>query len=459
MAASTIATSTAMPPSNPPRPSSPFFRLPRELRDTIYHHVFQHHRFLPASLTPQLNMHLRYPIAAPLSPTHSVFDGSDRRPHPWMLASKIVFHEALAQFVRRAEWSCYFGRGLRHRPHITPLVSLGRALEASRARPRRLELYVDLAYHSNVLDLAAWMRDVCWDDLTLVVDAMRDAHGGWEVVRFVVQSWRLDCPRDVHGNGKVESTFGFVREMFESVEVGRWELGITNLSRDRADVWVLLEWLGEEGGLVLRAHDRKKRVKRPDPKPEDDLLKLLPEGWVREREKCGDEYCGECYPVDVESGLSTDFPMKKTIGRKIGGSESNTAILAPRSITDNPHGTKSIMPLAWNRKRRKAVYGSAGSCHTISIKYRNPPTDKHSTASTIAFRFLSAQAAKKRLSRYSVEKILSMTWKTLLRWRINVPTKCLYILGALDPLDGDKLNAAADGLSGELNKLSGDVKG
>jgi len=75
----------------------------------------------------------------------------------------------------------------------------------------------------------------------------------------------------------------------------------------RYHYWVLFEWDEGEERLRLVVHKRRVRVKRPDPPPEQDLERLLPEGWVLKMETCGREECDGCYPAERETWRTFDI--------------------------------------------------------------------------------------------------------------------------------------------------------
>jgi hypothetical protein len=103
------------PPSHPlvyQTQDSPFFNLPREVRDLIYHHYWTEHACLSASRVSDTNPSCMRPH---YEGRNAQDDPKIRKPSfRWqsyrmccpslLLVSKQVIHEALEQYVRRAEW-------------------------------------------------------------------------------------------------------------------------------------------------------------------------------------------------------------------------------------------------------------------------------------------------------------------------------------------------------------------
>ncbi|KAF2825099.1 hypothetical protein CC86DRAFT_370890 [Ophiobolus disseminans] len=307
-----------MPASNQPtqQQPSPFFALPLELRETIYHHVFLTHRFIqhpfppqPPSSTPiptypipntMRDMHLRYRLPDTTSPAYSTFSdyATDQS---WLLTSKTVMLEALAQFVRNAEWSATALHILVHedttrvkyRPkrHWTTRLPIDATLISC------MDLYVEnLAYWESPAVL--WGTD-SRADVAILARALRESKIELSRLRCVGHSY------DFHGGsgmgevcrGQTGNMFRNLRLAFADVHISSREFGIINMPR--TNLWVLFKWVEGKGKLVT--YKRRLRVKAPDPPPERDLANLLPEGWVLKREVCGREECDGCYPAERET--------------------------------------------------------------------------------------------------------------------------------------------------------------
>ncbi|KAF2877548.1 hypothetical protein BDV95DRAFT_601929 [Massariosphaeria phaeospora] len=91
-----------------PGPSSPvtFFDLPREIRDSIYHHYWRTYPCIRTSFHGMLT-DLRYEGYHSMTISRKRFGYPERMqgPYPtWLLANKVLFSEALSQFSRKAEW-------------------------------------------------------------------------------------------------------------------------------------------------------------------------------------------------------------------------------------------------------------------------------------------------------------------------------------------------------------------
>ncbi|KAL5424348.1 hypothetical protein PMIN04_003271 [Paraphaeosphaeria minitans] len=138
------------------------------------------------------------------------------------------------------------------------------------------------------------------EQLKELSEFMRAAHMQLDTLRFIGNSYQL------RGAGKrkikpsiwtsgSEQTGDIMRQLmsfFDRIKVHRWELGIVDMPNWNS--WVLFEWVGSEGLRIMRNEGRQKP---PDPKPEEDLVNLLPPGWVLEIPTCGDEDCDDCNPL------------------------------------------------------------------------------------------------------------------------------------------------------------------
>jgi hypothetical protein len=225
-----------------PRTPFPFFRLSRELRDTIYHHLclstpyitqrfgtqriyltlFYHPRSLPTILN--------VPVASP-----------SRQPPTWLLANKTILNEGRAQFMRHAAWYYY---GLLLQWH-----DWTRILNIDLERVTHMQMYVE--------NLANWetpARQQGTDDrerMQRVAGVMRSEKLRFESVRLVGHSYVLQQGEWTCG-GQAENMVRNLMAVFCGVEVGRWEFGIREPYNK--EVWVLFDWVGGDGEerLVVR---------------------------------------------------------------------------------------------------------------------------------------------------------------------------------------------------------------
>ncbi|KAK7187293.1 hypothetical protein DPSP01_011298 [Paraphaeosphaeria sporulosa] len=307
------------------QPSSLFFRIPLEIREQIYHHVFLYSRCMhaafptqPRSSTasqPHLNdITLRYRLPDPNCREQRYASGYEHLQIDWIMSCKAIFSEALEQFTRNAEWVVCGIEGVicRSCKHCS---SEGRRTSAIKrhwttripvnsARIRKMEVNVD-----NLTNFETPKRYEHWDEydgidtteqLKALSEVMRAAHMQLDTLRFVGNSYQL------RGTGKrktkpsiwtsgSEQTINIMQQLisfFDGIKVDRWELGIVDMPRWTC--WVLFEWVDSEGLRIIRNEGRQKAT---DPRPEEDLLNLLPPGWVLKIPTCGDEDCDDCNPL------------------------------------------------------------------------------------------------------------------------------------------------------------------
>jgi hypothetical protein len=284
-----------------PQLNSIFFRLPRELRDQIYHslchniyiqrdfpHVQPHPAASAEPTTAATVFHLRYRHRNPDSNPRLQPDRyhADNNPS-WLLTCKTILTEGSTQFARNAEWySDYYLSYSR----ATPWTA---AISLSTASVTRMELYVEnlanyeTPYRYEGTDTRAYLASVA--------QLMRGADVGVKVLRFVGHSYQLHLS-DLECGGQATNMVRNLSGLFEGVKVERWEFGIVD--RPKEDVWVLYKWNCEEG-LRLMVRKRTMRMERKV-RPEDDLEKLLPPGWVGKRKPC---MCDDCVVERAEGGV------------------------------------------------------------------------------------------------------------------------------------------------------------
>ncbi|KAF1973938.1 hypothetical protein BU23DRAFT_127177 [Bimuria novae-zelandiae CBS 107.79] len=92
------------PPTHTPPIPRPFFSLPREIRDIIYHNVFLSTRYLPAHFPPH-NPHCALQLFYKI-PTNTLRDDLAQAfpSTAWFLSNKQMTVEALQQFFLHAVW-------------------------------------------------------------------------------------------------------------------------------------------------------------------------------------------------------------------------------------------------------------------------------------------------------------------------------------------------------------------
>jgi hypothetical protein len=290
-----------------PQPDSILFRLPREIRDGIYHKTFTgQSMFRPFSTSrtapadPENRSHnllqLRYrdpnPDANPRHRTNRPWSPD----HPeWLLTCKAMLHEGTAQFLCNAEWFSHgYGYRTREAKHWTTRLPL------DRSKVSRMELYVE-----NLSNYSTPYRYEGTDTrqyLGYIADLMRDANMKMDTIRFVGHSYSLYLT-NLHCDFQTENMMHNLMAIFDGVDAKKWEFGIQDSPRlDK--IWVLFEWVGDEkgkskeGGLRLMVREWTKRINR-EIKPEDDLERLLPKGWLGKRKPC---LCEECELDRAEGG-------------------------------------------------------------------------------------------------------------------------------------------------------------
>jgi hypothetical protein len=297
------------------------FTLPLELRERIYHYVFQTHRFLHAPFPPQApSTDIRtIPLTTPTNHLGDLLlryrlDDTLGRPHSsynycscdqfWLLTNKAIMHEALAHYVRNAEWTSYSGTSLfssreERKCWATRLPLDARGVRRMELDVRKLEHWLG-APPANAYDYHNTVR---------IANILRDAKLSLESLRFVGYSRSLNLMHSgVTCNGQVEDMFRNLRAAFSYLQtpVPHFSLGVTN-DPYQAYYWVLFDYT-EAAGTRLLVHEHSRRVKRADPPAEEDLANLLPEGWVVARKKCRNRECDWCHPSERETWVSFEVP-------------------------------------------------------------------------------------------------------------------------------------------------------
>ncbi|KAF2825095.1 hypothetical protein CC86DRAFT_39056 [Ophiobolus disseminans] len=268
------------------QPDSILLKLPREMRDEIYHNLLlidccmyhalapQFLQFVPQAPLPSTtgpedcpevftDCQLRYSMRKPAVRGSSCnYDHDSGHNFTWLLTCKATFHEGLAQFIRRAEW---IWRGAHVVTSRTIDGSWTKLFDTSFIT--RFELDVsNLANYSN-------HKSVCYRsgrdsraDLSNLADRLCAARlSNIESIRFVGYSdWLEGHPNDPHCGNQVGVMMQNLVSVFTGVHVKRWELGVYH-DRPRCKqtfYWVLFEWVHNSkddpmsGELKLLVDDR-----------------------------------------------------------------------------------------------------------------------------------------------------------------------------------------------------------
>lgn len=310
------------------QPPSPFLALPLELRETIYHHMFQSQRFLHASFPPRApstnplttpayhlcDSLLRYRLDDTLGKPHSSIDHRTCN-QLWLLTNKSIMHEALAHFARNAEWT-FKGYHLWSRTQKRKCWATRLPLDARAVR--RMELDVRNVQYWN--DEPQREKRECRDIFRLA-ELLRDAHFSLYSLRFVGYAATLERDwKDVR-YGREARIFANLRAVFSCLPspAPHFSFGVTNDPWGAGSRWILYDY-AEDTGTRLLVHERRRRVRDADPPAKQDLMNLLPEGWVLARKKCGDDECDTCFPEERETWV--DFGMLAGEEWRWGGVDS-----------------------------------------------------------------------------------------------------------------------------------------
>jgi hypothetical protein len=289
--------------TNPsPQLQSCLFILPRELRDRIYHHIFLTTRYIyqpfpsPSSKPNFCEygsthdiLHLRYRL--PTAIANSNPDNRPCEPYPmpkpdWLLTCKSLFSEGIAQFVRNAEWYSSSGLTVARRD-----VNWTFNLSLDTSKINRVEFYVQNLAHYE--EPGWWQGTDTRATMTRYADAMRKVDRTWSVLRFVGHSYRFRSS-NLYCDDQAANMMRNVVRIFKGLKVQKWEFGIKSPGCN--PYWVLFGWVVDEGkeqeqGRLEVICQERRRGRVSPVKPEDDLEKLLPKGWVKKRLPCECEDC------------------------------------------------------------------------------------------------------------------------------------------------------------------------
>lgn len=226
-----------------------FFSLPRELRDKIYHHIFLLDPYLiGAFYKDQYYVPTHYTIRG------GAVAGSAHISTPtWLLASKTLMREALAQYTLHASWvhdvSLYMELDS-YRSHRLPLHA---------AAIKRLDLDAGFLPQWTVpstCDSGDARSAVSW-----FVDMIKDVGRAFERVCVHAYVEKFDYVALGLGDNSpvnIGHAFGQMRRMFEGVEVGEWVLEVQSPAR----IWKMDLVFGFAlGQLVVLADERRPEEK------------------------------------------------------------------------------------------------------------------------------------------------------------------------------------------------------
>lgn len=220
-----------------------FFRLPREMRDEIYHNLLliDTHVYLPRGsfpsffdaqfiadyndaepwktdpLSPFCDFGIRYGSRHPKQYPKERADGAK-----WLLTCQVILREGQAQFLRKAEWywgGIYSGASYNGGGHWKTQLDLSKVT--------RLELYV--GNFSNYHTPSHYEGEDSRKELPKIAYAMRAAQPSMEKIRCVGHSYWLSSPQsEANCRGQVGHMMFNLKRVFEGVQVKKWELGVVH---------------------------------------------------------------------------------------------------------------------------------------------------------------------------------------------------------------------------------------
>jgi hypothetical protein len=226
----------------------------------------------------------------------------------WLRICQMFMTEGLEIFMLNAEW--YFnGYSMNHRD-LEHWSNTSFQLDTSKVTI--MHLYVeDLANFE--IPYRYKRRDTRLEQECLA-NLMRKTNMRVKEMRFVGYSYRLH-PGNESCGGQVDNMMRNLVGIFHSIGVSKWEFGVVQPQKS-VGLWLLYDWVvesgksDEEGSLkrMVRAL-QERRVKKI--KPENDLEKLLPEGWVKKRPEC---VCVDCREEREEMGTGGWGPRPDQFG-------------------------------------------------------------------------------------------------------------------------------------------------
>ncbi|KAF1850376.1 uncharacterized protein K460DRAFT_412090 [Cucurbitaria berberidis CBS 394.84] len=236
-----------------------FFDLPREIRDSIYHHYWQADPCLNASNTPcgQGALQLRYEGSYKMGlcgPRYGVLERLDGRYPQSLLSNKQLLQEALEQYTRKAEW---FWDG-------TPLAERPRNPSANLIDVSKISNDMTLHIHSLAMyeDPNRYMDEIiAGKDLHLLAKAIAKKHTTIPRLRISGYSRALyyDDKSGLFDQGQL--MIGKIMAYFSGFDIARLELEVFNKSSDRRRI--LCEVIGQKPYMELIL---KEDEQHPDPR-------------------------------------------------------------------------------------------------------------------------------------------------------------------------------------------------
>jgi hypothetical protein len=217
----------------------PFFDLPCELRDNIYHHVWTSsgylHGYFQGRLLQLHYMYARYVL--PDNVTHKV-DWSDLE---WLFTNKIIMHEALQQFSREAEWFMPLG-----------VFESGKLSILPSSPDWTVNLPVDTSKLNRMTLCAANLSHFetphrneghgYREELEKMAGKVREVGVRIERLRFMGHSylWERDrCPDKPLTDKQIPNMAKNLKEVFKSAAIGSWQMGLVSPRNSKS--WFLLD--------------------------------------------------------------------------------------------------------------------------------------------------------------------------------------------------------------------------
>ncbi|KAL1610637.1 hypothetical protein SLS60_002307 [Paraconiothyrium brasiliense] len=221
-----------------------FFTLPREIRNEIYHHLFINNPYLSCNFYSGLHLITRYSTyCCPLQPICDTYNLIPRPEPIWLLTSKTLMREALAQYSLHA--SSIYDESSSQGDGSACLYKL----PLDRSKIRRLEITVSLlsGWHVPRTSSSQDPRQ----EVRVIAEASREAGISFESVRlqgFIseYEMERLDAA--YKAPGQVARIFEDMRMIFEGVEVREWFLEVSTLETWKTEV--VFARVGEEVAIV-----------------------------------------------------------------------------------------------------------------------------------------------------------------------------------------------------------------
>lgn len=309
--------------------SSPLGRLPRELRDHIYHFLFQETPYLiqrfstydtntasPSQekiLRPFYShdasniLYLRYRHHSNTQgPNRPAFPSDSAHPE-WTHTCRMSMVEGTEVFMRNAEWYfngyCLNARALDHWTY--------KSIQLDTSNVTAMHLYVNNL--ANFEEPFRYEGTNARADMEYFAKLMRITGMRLKEMRFVGHSYNLSSGAETCF-GQAHNMMRNLVNIFHSIGVQSWSFGI--VQPNTVGLWVLFDWLvpagqnDADGHLNMIVREWPKRHIK-EVKPEDDLERLLPPGWVKKRPEC---MCLDCREERKQLGTGGWGPRPDQFG-------------------------------------------------------------------------------------------------------------------------------------------------